>query len=162
MTQMHTASASAWLIFTSFIVAFALTIIPLPNDIEAFRPEWVVLAVIYWALAQPQSVGVGVGWIVGLLLDIVHGAVFGQHALGMIFVAYIVVYLHQRIRTYPLWQQLLSVLMLVILYKLLLLWIFGVIGRSLDGFAYWSSVLTSVLLWPWLSSLLRRRTAVQR
>ena len=161
MTQMHASSASGWLIFTSFMVAFTLTIIPLPGDIEAFRPEWVALAVIYWALAQPQSVGVGVAWIIGLLLDIVHGAVFGQHALGMIFIAYIVVYLHQRIRTYPLWQQLLSVLMLVIIYKLLLLWIFGVIGRPLDAFLYWASALTSVLLWPWLSSLLRRRTAAQ-
>ena len=117
MTQMHMAPASAWRILTSFVVAFALTIIPLPEGIEAFRPEWVALAVIYWALAQPQSVGIGVAWMIGLLLDIVHGAVLGQHALGMIFIAYIVAYLHQRIRTYPLWQQLLSVLVLIIIYK---------------------------------------------
>ena len=162
MTQMHMAPASAWRILTSFVVAFALTIIPLPEGIEAFRPEWVALAVIYWALAQPQSVGIGVAWMIGLLLDIVHGAVLGQHALGMIFIAYIVAYLHQRIRTYPLWQQLLSVLVLIIIYKLLLLWIFGVIGRSLDALLYWSSVITSVVLWPWLSSILRRRTAIQR
>ena len=162
MTQMHAAPASAWLIFTSFAVAFVLTIVPLPEEIEAFRPEWVALAVIYWALAQPQSVGVGIAWIIGLLLDIVHGAVFGQHALGMIFVAYIVTYLHQRIRAYPLWQQLLSVLMLIIIYKLLLLWIFGVIGRSIDVLIYWLSVMTSVVLWPWLASILRRRAAVQR
>lgn len=162
MTQMQSTPASAWLIGLSFIVAFVLTIVPLPEEIEAFRPEWIVLAIIYWALAQPQNVGVGVAWIIGLLLDIVHGAVFGQHALGMIFVAYVVVYLHQRIRTYPLWQQLLGVLVLLVIYKLLLLWIFGMVGRPLDMSLYWSSLLTSVLLWPGLSSIMRKRTAVQR
>lgn len=159
MSQMHTAPASGWLIFASFIIAFMLTIVPLPEEVEAFRPEWVMLAVLYWASVYPQRVGVGVAWILGLLLDIVQGAVFGQHALGMIFVAYIVVRMHQRIRAYPLWQQLLSVLMLIVIYKLLLLWIFGVIGRSIDTMLYWSSVLSSLLLWPWLSSILRNRTA---
>lgn len=148
---------SGWFILMTLFAAFVLTIIPLPAEIEAFRPEWVALAVTYWCLAQPQRVGVGVAWLLGMMLDAVQGVLLGQHALGMTLIAYFVVKFHQRIRAYPLWQQLLIVLVLIVLYKLLTLWIMGILGRSPDTWLYWSSALSSMLLWPWLSSILRSR-----
>lgn len=148
---------SGWFILFTLFAAFVLTIIPLPAEVEPFRPEWVALAVIYWCMAQPLRVGVGVAWLLGMVLDIIQGTLLGQHALGMTLIAFLVVKFHQRIRAFPLWQQLMIVLTLIAIYKLLTLWIMGILGKTPDTWLYWASGLSSMLLWPWLSSILRTK-----
>ncbi|QKT02875.1 rod shape-determining protein MreD [Ectothiorhodospiraceae bacterium 2226] len=139
----------------SFAVALALTVLPLPGWTSAARPEWVALVLIYWCMAVPSRVGVGVGWGVGLLLDVMRGAVLGQHALSLAIVAYLTLKLHQRVRVYPLWQQALSILVLIALHQMILLWIRGITGQAPAGWDYWTPSLTSMLLWPWLFLILR-------
>lgn len=135
--------------------ALMLTIVPLPQWLEVYRPEWPVLVLIYWGLALPQRIGVGVGWLTGLLVDVLKGGLLGQHALALSVVMFLTLNLHQRIRVYPLWQQALSVLMLNGLYQLLVLWFDGITGQSPKGWEYWMPSLTGMLLWPWVFLLLR-------
>lgn len=139
----------------SFLVAYVLTMLPLPDWAELFRPEWVTLVLIYWCLALPERVGVGVGWMLGLILDVIHGSLLGQYALGLAMVAYLALQLHQRIRVYPLWQQAFTILMLIALQQMLVLWVKGVTGQSPNTWLYWLPSLTSSLLWPWTFLLLR-------
>ena len=47
-----------------FIVAFVLEIMPWPNDFQGYRPTWVVLVLLYWALALPDKVSVGTAFVV--------------------------------------------------------------------------------------------------
>ena len=70
--------AGGWIIALSFLVAFLLGGVPLPGSLERFRPDWVVMALIYWSMALPHRVGIGVGWLVGLLVDVGRGALLGQ------------------------------------------------------------------------------------
>jgi rod shape-determining protein MreD len=137
------------------VVALVLTMLPLPDWAEPARPEWVAMVLIYWCMAVPQRVGVGVGWVMGLFLDVVHGALLGQHALALAVVAYLTLSLHQRVRVFPLWQQALTILLLVALEQMLVLWIKGVIGESPETWGYWWPSLTSMLLWPWIFLVLR-------
>lgn len=139
----------------TFIVALMLTMLPLPEWAEFLRPEWATMVLIYWCMALPQRVGVGVGWVVGLLLDVIHGAVLGQYALALALVAYITLSLHQRMRIYPLAQQALVILMLLLLQQLLVIWIKGFLGQSPDSLQYWLPSFTSMLLWPWMFLILR-------
>ncbi len=139
----------------TFIAALMLTMLPLPDWAALFRPEWVALVLIYWCLALPDRVGVGIGWSTGLLLDVIKGALLGQHALALALVAYLTLHLHQRIRVFPLWQQSLFVMLMVALNQMLVLWINGVIGQSPNSWLYWLPSLTSMLLWPWVFLILR-------
>ena len=66
------------IIFFSFLAAFMLTIVPFPEWAEAYRPEMVAMVLIYWCLALPERVGVGIGWLTGLTLDVTQGALQGQ------------------------------------------------------------------------------------
>ena len=66
------------------IGAFMLAIMPLPDWAVEFRPDWVTLVLIYWAMAVPTRVGVTVAWFAGLLLDVSYGTLMGQHAVGMV------------------------------------------------------------------------------
>lgn len=146
---------NGWAIITSFVAALMLTMLPLPDWAEPARPEWVAMVLIYWCMALPTRVGIGIGWLMGLLVDVTRGALLGQHALALALVAYITLTLHQRLRVYPLWQQSLVVLMLVALAQLLVLWVRGVIGQSPGSWGYWLPSVTSMLLWPWMFLILR-------
>lgn len=145
----------AWVIVMSFVAALALTILPLPVRVDVYRPEWVALVLIYWCLALPERVGIGIAWGMGLLLDVIKGALLGQHALSLAVVAYIALKLHRRIRVFPIWQQALSVLLLVALQQMLVLWIKGISGQPPWSWTYWLPSLISMLLWPWVFFALR-------
>jgi len=142
------------IILISFVVALMLMMMPLPDSIRMFRPEFVTMLLIYWCMALPDRVGVGIGWIVGLLLDVIMGALLGQHALALVIVAWITLKLYQRIRVYPKWQQALAVLILIVLSQMIVLWVQGIIGRSPKTWMYWLPSVTSMLLWPWLFALM--------
>ncbi len=143
------------LIIFSFIVALLLTIVVLPDWARPARPELVTLLVIYWCLTTPERVGVGVSWLVGLMMDVAQGALLGQHALAFALIAWITLKLHQRIRVFPIWQQALSVFLLVVLGEMLVLWVKGIAGHHPQGWSYWLPSITSMLLWPWLSAFMR-------
>lgn len=145
----------AWTITVSFVVAAMLTILPLPQGVEVYRPEWVALVLIYWCIAVPERVGIGIGWCVGLLLDVLKGALLGQHALALAVVAYLAQRLHRRIRFFPVWQQALSVLVLIATEQMLILWVKGITGQAPGTWKYWLPSLVSMLLWPWIFILLR-------
>ncbi|NIR30715.1 MAG: rod shape-determining protein MreD [Gammaproteobacteria bacterium] len=142
-------------IVSSFVLALMLTALPVPDWAGVWRPAWVALVLIYWCMAVPERVGVGVGWLVGLLLDVLTGTLLGHHALGLSVVAFVTHKLHQQVRVLPLWQQGISVFALVLIYQLLVLWINGIRGFPVEALAYWASPLTSTVLWPWVFIILR-------
>lgn len=144
-----------WVIAVSFVLAWLLEIVPLPGWLALFRPEWPAIVLIYWCLALPQRVGVGIGWSVGLVVDVLRGALLGQHALGYAVIAYLALKLHRRIRVVPLWQQALSVMVFIALHQLLVLWVLGMIGESRGTITYWLPSLSSAALWPWMFTGLR-------
>jgi len=148
------------IIVLSFLVALIAHMILLPDWAESLRPDWITLVLIYWCIALPDRVGVGIGWMAGLMLDVSNGALMGQNALILAIVAYLAIRLHQRLRFFPLWQQSVSVLLLVLLHLMLALWIKGAFSQSTETWAYWLPALSSMLMWPVVFSTLRwmRRT----
>ena len=139
----------------SFIVALMLTVIPLPDWVKPLRPEWVGLALIYWAIALPHRVGVGTAWTLGLMLDVLKGGILGQHGLALAVIVYLILKVHQQFRVYPLWQQALIIGALILLNQMLILWINGIVGLESSGWSYWLPSLSSALLWPWMFIILR-------
>ena len=144
-------------------IALILTILPMPAWAENFRPQWVAMTLIYWALALPSRVGVFWAWGTGLVLDVTSGTVLGQHALSLSVPVYLAVELHARIRVFPLPQQAVSVWVLLLVERLLALWVIGATGQPTPTLLYWIPTFVGMLLWPWVFILLRdvrRRFAV--
>jgi rod shape-determining protein MreD len=153
--MMETQRQGGFIIFLTFVAALVLSMLPLPDWGEAIRPEWVALVLIYWCIALPLRVGVFIGWFVGLFLDVASGALLGQNAIALSFVAYLALRLHLRIRLFPLWQQAMSVLVLVALYHMISLWIKCNIGSTTQGWSYWLHSVSSMMLWPLVFTILR-------
>jgi len=149
-----------WVITFSFIIALILTMIPLPSSVEIFRPEWVTLTLIYWCMALPTRVGVGVGFTLGLFLDVIRDTLLGQYALALTLVAFITLHMHQRVRVFPLWQQAMSIFILVMLESVVVLWVKGIIGESVSFWNLMATAGTSMVVWPFVYMVLRhvRRT----
>ena len=143
-------------IFVSFILAFALTIMPLPDGLEMLRPEWIIMVLVYWIMALPDRVGVGVAWIVGLLLDVARDALLGQYALTLALIAFIVINLHQRLRVFPLWQQALAIALLVILQYILVFWIKGMTGQLPQFWKMLLPTVSTLIFWPPVFLVLRQ------
>lgn len=141
-------------IVLSFAAAMLLTIVPLPDGLRPLRPDWVTLTLIFWCLVLPYRISVGSGFVAGLLLDTLNGTLLGEHALSLSLIAYLCVRLHQRIRVYPMWQQVLMVMVFLTLHQLLTLWIDSVIGRPMPSPGYWLPPLVGGLLWPVIYQLL--------
>ncbi|OOZ37790.1 rod shape-determining protein MreD [Solemya velesiana gill symbiont] len=139
----------------TILVALLLTILPLPEWAQPFRPQWHTLVLIYWTLALPQRVGVAIGWMIGLSIDVMTGTLLGQHALSLSLIAFLTYKMHQRVRLFPLWQQSLTVLVLLLLEKLLSLWVMGVADRPTPPLLYWAPPLVGMFLWPWVYIILR-------
>ncbi len=65
---------SIMLIGATFLVAYLLVLLPGPEWSARFRPNWVALVLIYWCIAAPGRVGIGTGWLVGIILDLLYGS----------------------------------------------------------------------------------------
>lgn len=153
---MNSAGQGRLTIVATLCVAMLLTILPMPEWARPFRPQWVTLVLLYWAIALPHRVGVGSGFVAGILLDVLTGTLLGQHALGLSVVTFIAIQLHQRIRVFPFWQQSLGVLVMLVIEHLLALWVTGATRGVAPGLIYWSSPLIGALLWPWVFVTLRK------
>ncbi|CAK0770989.1 rod shape-determining protein MreD [Gammaproteobacteria bacterium] len=148
-------SQAGWVIWSSLTVAFMLTLLPLPVWAAPSHPKWVLLVLIYWAMALPHRVGVGVAWLTGLFLDVFEETLLGQNALSLALAVYIVLKLHQRLRLFPRWQQAVLVLVLTSIHQIIGLWVRAVIGHAPARGDYWLSVLTTTAFWPWVFVVLR-------
>jgi rod shape-determining protein MreD len=60
-------------VIITLVVGLMLTIMPLPESIRAFRPDWLALLMIFWAMQLPRTWSVGSAWVVGIVLDVGNG-----------------------------------------------------------------------------------------
>lgn len=151
-------STNGWVIFLSLLTAVILTLLPMPGLAVWLRPAWVLMILIYWTIAAPERVNVGLACVIGILLDVLEGTLLGEHAFALILVIYLVSRMYSRLRMFPLLQQGFVIFLLVLLYQFILFCIQGFLGALPTSWLYWSSALTSLLLWPWVCSIFRNWT----
>ena len=135
------------IIFASFLAALILAMLPLPPMLQVIRPEFMLIVLIYWCMALPNRVGVGIGWVAGLVMDVATDSLLGQHALTFTLIAYLAIKLHQRIRVFPLWQQALTVLVLMMFQSTLVLWIRGMLGEEHSLSSFMLPAISTALFW---------------
>jgi rod shape-determining protein MreD len=150
------APRGVWVIAASYLAALVLTVWPLPQWAEVFRPAWVPLVTIYWCLWLPERVGVIIAFFAGLLVDALSGTLLGEHALALILVAWAALWMHLQVRVFPWWQQCVVVLGILALHALVLFWVDGMLGYTVGAAMRWTPALVSAALWPWILQVMSR------
>lgn len=137
----------------SLLLAMGLRILLLPYPLSVLNPDWVALLLLFWAMASRGGLGVVSAWVTGLMVDTLTGSHLGQHALSYGVLVYLSVRWGQRLLFYPMPQQIVTLLVLLLINQLLLLW---TQDAHLEGMAqtyYWLSALSGALLWPFVTLL---------
>lgn len=143
-------------ILVSIVIGIILQIIPMPSPIDLYRPDWLLLILIYWAMALPNRVSVGIAGVSGLILDVLYGTALGVHSFALAIPIYLVAANYQRLRNYSMAQQLALILVLTCLFHVTVYWLqYLITGIEFNWLFLWPA-LTSVLFWPWLFWLLRK------
>lgn len=144
------------IIMFTLLLALIVSIIPMPLSIDVFRPDWVLVVVVYWGIALPRRINIITAAIMGLLLDVLLGSTLGVHCAAMAICVYIAVVNYQKIRNFSYLQQSLIIGVLSALYHLIVFWV----QRLLNDIAFLPSylypVLTTMILWPWAFLVLRK------
>ena len=138
----------------SILIALVLTLLPLPSNIEPYRPEWLLLFLIFWVVRKPETYGLGVVWILGLVLDVIRGALLGQHALGFIISCYLCQQFHQRAHLFSMPQQCILIPLTLLPHFILSYLVYGILDQAPNGWHYWLPIVSSTLIWPLISILL--------
>lgn len=151
-------------IYLSLIVALVLMILPLPDWVQMYRPNWIALVLIYWSMAMPKRVGLWVAFFTGVIVDTSQGTLLGQHTLALLIVVYINLNFYQRIRVLALAQQAFYVLFLLLINQVVIAWIEGIMGRPTPVLAFFGAPVVGMLIWPWVFVVLRdiRRKSMLR
>ena len=138
----------------SLVAAFVLTLMPMPEALRAAKPFWLAIAVIYWALESPDRMGLGRAFALGLVGDLLTGSLLGEQALRLVVLAFIVLRLRSRLRFFPMPQQSLAVLALLVNDRIVMLMIRSFLESAPIELAHALGPLVGALLWPWLFLLL--------
>ena len=141
-------------VIVTIIIAIMLTVLPLPDWADPFRPDWVALTLIYWAMMMPRTWSVGSAWMVGIVVDVAQGTILGQHALALCLVVFVTVRFHLLMRVFPMQQLTATVFALLTLYQFMLFWINGAAGIDVPLSSYWGPVITGTLFWPVMMAFL--------
>ena len=120
-----------WFIVLSLLVALILNF--LPTSAWPWVPDWVALVLVFWSIREPRRVGMGAGFLLGVAMDVADVSLLGQHALAYVLAAYGAAYLSRRILWFPLLQQALHVLPLLLLVQLVQFGVRVMPGASLPG-----------------------------
>jgi rod shape-determining protein MreD len=143
-------------VLLSLLVALSLEVTPLPTDMSPWRPPWLALAAVYWALAYPRRYGLALAWFAGIVLDVLKGGVLGQHALAMTVATWLALRFQLRIRVFPIWQQTAMVGALIAIHQFLVFWVDGVTVGAELSWQRATPTLAAVIAWPLLVALLDR------
>ncbi|MGA7985916.1 MAG: rod shape-determining protein MreD [Burkholderiales bacterium] len=139
-------------IATSFAIALLLDFLPW-KDLR-LTPDFVALVLVFWCVRQPRLVGLGIGWMLGLVIDAGNGVLLGQHALTYSLLAFLAISLSRRILWFGLLQQALHVAPLLAFAEAVSALVRLAAGAEFPGWTIFVGPLIGALLWPLASVLL--------
>ena len=144
--------ARASTIVVSLSAALLANFLPWGN--LALVPDFVALVLAFWCVRQPRLVGLGAGWLLGLLTDVGNGVLLGQHALAYSLLAFASISLSRRILWFPLWGQALHVAALLFATQGVAALVRVATGADFPGWILAVGPLLGAALWPAVSALL--------
>jgi rod shape-determining protein MreD len=141
-----------WYMTLTVVLALVFNMLPWHGLIGV--PDMAALVLAFWCVHQPRRMGIGVAWLVGLVMDAGNGALLGQHAFAYAFLAFGAVTLRRRILWFSLWQQAAHILVLLLASQGLMLGVRMVAGGSFPGPMYFAGSVVAAALWPTVTFLL--------
>ncbi len=136
----------------SLIAALAFNMLPLGRVV--WMPDLLLLLLAFWGVHQPQRMGLGLAFVLGLFMDVQHSALLGQHALAYCLLLFGAVSASRRLLWFTTPVQALQMLPLFFLAHAVELLVRLASGGVFPGWSMFIAPLVEALLWPLISGLL--------
>lgn len=152
-------------ILLSVLIALMLKQIPWTGWWLSLRPDFVLIAVLFWALHRPSLVGMAFGFMLGLVGDFQDGVVFGQHAIAYAIGVYAVQYLRLRFLQFDAAQQAAQLMPILLMVQLTVLIVGWLSTRPPHGLNILLPALSGAVVWYLLASglqMLRGKQAMRQ
>lgn len=150
------AANGRFIVWVTLFIGVISQIMPLPSVVDAWRPDWLLMIVLYWSIALPHRYNILTAWVLGLVLDILLGATLGVRSLAMSLVIYVAILHCQRLRNFPKWQQSLVIMLLICMYHLVIYWVEFVMQEAVFDTELFLPAISGLVIWPWIFWILRR------
>jgi rod shape-determining protein MreD len=141
----------------SFLAGLLLTLCPLPMAAGPWRPDWLLMLCVFWAIHRPDTVGIWTAFLCGLMLDLIMNTRFGVHPLALVTAIWLVRRLTRRAFNASLPATLLMLAaagLTELTIRLVLETVLS--GRPLQSWLNLLPLAGSLLGWPWLVLALQR------
>ena len=141
-------------LFIVITLLLALVINMLPLGRIVWLPDWLIVLLAFWSLNQPQRVGMGLAFMLGLIMDVDRGALLGQHALAYTLLVYVTGWMSRRLLWFSSPVQALHLLPLFVAAHGLQVLLRVAAGGIFPGPWFLLAPVIETLLWPVISLLL--------
>lgn len=143
---------------SSFLVIVLLSFWPIDFQWRMWRPEWLILWLLFWSLHQPRTLGIWSAFVVGLVWDVLTGSLLGSYALSSSVLVYLSRRLGRNWLVLNLFERGVLLLLLIVtaLAVRLILWYWVQHISLLEITAYVYSLLASIAVWPLIHYSLAR------
>jgi len=139
--------ASIVIIYSSLFLALLCQLFPWVGQGIIFRPDFMLVVLLYWLLRAPNLCHIGTAWVVGLLVDLATGSLLGQHALTFTLTAYFGLLYQRRLVLFNVWQLAAYAFALLFFERITILILKLFAGNDNPGWHYFWPIFTSMLLW---------------
>jgi rod shape-determining protein MreD len=134
-------------VYGSLTLALLLILLPWAGFGLTLRPDFVLLVLLYWHLRAPHNCNVGMAWMMGIVMDLVDGSLFGQHALSYIVAAFLAVVYQRRVTLFSRTQQAGFVFALLLIAQIVFFIVKLFSGNQPSGWTYFLPSVTGIMLW---------------
>lgn len=147
-----------WFLVFSVLAAFALNLLDLGR--MPARPDLLAVVLVFWNVHEPRRIGVGVAFLMGVLMDVHEGALLGQHALAYTMLSFLAITMHRRLSAFTAVAQMFQILPLMFAAHAVSLLVRMFAGGMFPGWTLFLAPVFEALLWPladWLLLAPQRR-----
>jgi rod shape-determining protein MreD len=134
-----------WFIAFSLFLALLLNFLPVSE--WYWMPDWVALVLVFWSIRESRRVSMGMGFLLGLVMDVADSSLLGQHALAYVLLAYAGAAISRRVLWFPFGKQALHVLPLLLAAQGVQFLVRAMPGIVLPGFSYFLGPFVGAALW---------------
>jgi rod shape-determining protein MreD len=145
--------ANIFILGLTLIFALLLQLFPWSGQGIIFRPDFMLVIVIYWLLRAPNLCNLGVAWLMGILVDLATGSLLGQHAISFALTAFIGLMYQRRLVLFSIWQLSAYVFGLLVFARTVLLLLKLFAGAENLGLAFFWPCITGLILWLLIAAL---------
>jgi rod shape-determining protein MreD len=140
--------------FIAFTIAAAFVLNILPWGRVDYVPDFLAIVLVFWSIHQPRKVGIGIAFLVGLLMDVHDAALLGEQALAYSLLSFGALTMHRRLPWFGLGGRMLHVLPLFLAAQLVVVVVRMALGAPFPGTGHFLQSVSSTLLWPLAEALL--------